>query len=187
MSGLQIHAADLAKLGQLALDRGRWQRERLIAESWFEESLNAATAHDPTSGLLWWLIPENVFLVIDDENFRALGDAGVDPAFLARMEPLKGRYDSRDEVFAAIARTFGDEWRPTFAEALGSRMGLLVGVETGEIIGYRADGYLGQYIIIYPAQRLVAVRLVTSSPAYDHNTDGFREFGELVRGLTLPR
>lgn len=32
-----------------------------------------------------------------------------------------------------------------------------------------------------------AVRMVTSSPAYDHDTDGFREFEELVWELTPPR
>lgn len=55
--------------------------------------------------------------------------------------------------------------------------------ENGSIIGYRADGYLGQYLVIYPEQELVAVRLVEQSAGYDPESDGVREFQELVRTL----
>jgi CubicO group peptidase (beta-lactamase class C family) len=184
MSGLQIHAADLAKLGQLALDRGRWQGEQLIAESWFDESLRAAIELEPLSGLLWWLIPDGeMSLVIDAENIRALRDVGVDDAFLAQAERLQGRYGSGYELLAAYASVFGDDWRPTIMEALGPHGNLLFRREIGEIIGYNANGYLGQYIVVYPAERLVAVRMVTNSAAYDEATDGFIEIEKLVRAL----
>jgi CubicO group peptidase (beta-lactamase class C family) len=55
--------------------------------------------------------------------------------------------------------------------------------EGGPVVGYRADGYLGQYLVIYPAERLVGVRMVASSPAYDPDTDGFREFQAMLRDL----
>lgn len=183
MAGLQIHAADLAKLGQLTLDRGLWEGERLIDESWFDESLRATTSLSPYSGLLWWLIPEKLVRVIDAETIRALREAGVDEAVLARVEPLKGRYESADELIAAYRSAFGDDWRTAIMDALGPHWNLLVRAKVGEIVGYRADGYLGQFIIIYPAERLVAVRMVASSPAYREETDGFVEFQELVRGL----
>ena len=38
MSGLQIHAADLAKVGQMMLDGGTWRGERIVSESWIEAS-----------------------------------------------------------------------------------------------------------------------------------------------------
>jgi CubicO group peptidase (beta-lactamase class C family) len=78
-----------------------------------------------------------------------------------------------------------------FAESLSPGSDLSGGVgllwwlirQADDIIGYRADGYLGQYLIIYPDQELVAVRLVAQNPAYNPETDGFREFQALVRDL----
>lgn len=58
--------------------------------------------------------------------------------------------------------------------------------QDGQIVGYGADGYLGQYLVIYPEHGLVAVRLVAQSPAYDPETDGFRDFQDLVRSLVSP-
>jgi CubicO group peptidase (beta-lactamase class C family) len=120
MAGLQILPADLARLGQLVLDRGRVGSEQVIAESWFDQSLRPGSELSGRVGLLWWLI----------------------------REP-------------------GTDGEPG----------------AGPIVGYRADGYLGQYLVIYPAQRLVGVRMVASSPAYDPGTDGFQEFQELLRAL----
>jgi CubicO group peptidase (beta-lactamase class C family) len=53
----------------------------------------------------------------------------------------------------------------------------------GSVTGYRADGLLGQYLVVYPAERLVAVRMVAASPAYDPTTDTFPDFQGLVRQL----
>jgi hypothetical protein len=47
-------------------------------------------------------------------------------------------------------------------------------------IGYKAEGWLGQYIIIYPAKKLVACRMVRESPAYNQQTDEFRDFEQYV-------
>lgn len=116
MAGLQVYAEDLAALGQLVLQRGLWEGERLIDDSWFDQSLRPGSGLDDDVGLLWWLIRED-----------------------------------------------------------------------GEVIGYRADGYLGQYLVIYPEEGLVAVRMVAGSPAYDPESDGFRSFETLVRDLVPGR
>ncbi len=55
MAGLKLKAADLARLGQLALDHGRWQGEQLINADWFEESFAPATEHSARVGLIWFL------------------------------------------------------------------------------------------------------------------------------------
>lgn len=183
MSGLQIHAEDLAKLGQLVLDRGSWKGEQLIAERWFEESLRAGSPHAPTSGLLWWLTPSRVTFVVDDAQLRSLRDAGVDPAFMARAERVRGRYASWVEFEAALTDVFGDDAAATVAATLDP-LGLdLHRIEYEEFIGYNANGYLGQFLVIFPTKGLVGVRMVESSPAYDPETDGFYAFIGLVYGL----
>jgi CubicO group peptidase (beta-lactamase class C family) len=123
MAGLQILPEDLARLGQLVLDRGRVGEQQIIDESWFDEALAPGSDLSHGVGLLWWLI----------------------------RDPAPAGHDG-----------------------------------PGPIAGYRADGYLGQYLVIYPAERLVAVRMVAASAAYDPETDGFADFQRLVRGLVPP-
>jgi CubicO group peptidase (beta-lactamase class C family) len=55
--GLQLRSRDLAKLGQLYLDGGRWSSQRIISPGWVEKSLNshANAREDIDYGYLWWL------------------------------------------------------------------------------------------------------------------------------------
>lgn len=183
MAGLQIHAADLARLGQLVLDRGRWQGEQLIAESWFDESLRPGSPHAATSGLLWWLIPADTTAVIDDARIQQLREAGVDSAFVAAVARVRGRYESMDSLAAALAGTLGEDWRSVVNNTLGPLGIPLARSEYGPVIGYQANGYLGQYLVIFPEKRLVAVRMVEGSASYNPQTDGFRNFFDLVYAL----
>jgi CubicO group peptidase (beta-lactamase class C family) len=116
MAGLQIHPEDLAKLGQLVLQRGEWQGERLIDETWFERSLSPGSEHNPAAGLLWWLIRDGA-------------------------------------------------------------------AEEDDVAGALASGFLGQYLVIYPEERLVGVRMIEGGPGYDPDRDGFGDFPRLLRTL----
>ncbi len=113
MSGLVIRAGDLARLGQLALDRGRFGDEQLIDAEWFEQSFVPASEHSARLGLIW-------FLMRDDED---------------------------------------------------------------NIVGASHSGYLGQWLGLYFEERIVGVRMVRQSPAYDPETDAFPEFLSLLPTL----
>ena len=52
--GVEIHAEDQARIGQLMLHGGVWERERLLRDDWIAESLTPC-ALNPSYGLLWWL------------------------------------------------------------------------------------------------------------------------------------
>lgn len=90
---LVMRPIDLAKIGQLVLDRGMWRGERLLSEEWMTAMLGPGQDLYDGCGLLWWR----------DGRKRADG--------------------------------------------------------TREVLAYRADGYLGQYIIVVPDKRMVAVRM----------------------------
>jgi len=129
MAGLQIHARDLARLGQLALDRGRWNDEQLIDASWFRESFSRATGEAEPAGML------------------------------AESAPVIGLL-----WFLHVAQEDGEE----------------------HVVGASHAGFLGQYLVLDFTNRLVAVRMIESSPAYDPETDGFRSFPDKVRSLVDP-
>ena len=58
MAGLQMHGYDLAKLGQLVLQKGSWNGEHLIDEKWIDAMLNKTPPDTKTYGLLWWRNPQ---------------------------------------------------------------------------------------------------------------------------------
>jgi CubicO group peptidase (beta-lactamase class C family) len=52
--GIEIHAEDQARIGQLMLRRGSWNGARVLPEQWIAESRKPC-ALNPNYGLLWWL------------------------------------------------------------------------------------------------------------------------------------
>ncbi len=175
MSGLQILPRDLAKLGQLVLQRGEWQGHPLIAPEWFEESLRAGQAFAPNCGLLWWLISDREERVADDEFIARLEAASVDAAFVEKMRAMRGRY-SLPDYRARLAEAFGPAWIDEINRHLTPR--LRPRAEMGETLGYAARGYLGQYLLVFPEPRIVVVRM------YDGRQAEGVDFPE-IDGLSL--
>jgi CubicO group peptidase (beta-lactamase class C family) len=183
MAGLQIFPADLAKIGQLVLNRGRWNGHTLIAESWFDLTLRPGQEFEPTSGLLWLILYDRVSYVVDDDQIHKLMARGVGADFLRKVSTVKGRYESRSDYEAALRRAFGERWRQEIAAVLEPLSLSLARKEPGKPIGYYSEGYLGQYLIILPEEHLVVVRMIRWRDGYDEKTDTFSEILELAPKL----
>lgn len=59
-SGLRLRARDLAKIGQLVLQRGRWEDRQLVPADWLKASFQAhadAESEELQYGYHWWLGP----------------------------------------------------------------------------------------------------------------------------------
>ena len=57
VGSLELRSRDMAKLGQLVLDEGRWQGRRVVSAEWIRESTRAHVAEtfgDLRYGYLWW-------------------------------------------------------------------------------------------------------------------------------------
>lgn len=70
--GLTLSPMDLAKLGQLYLDGGVWNGQRLVSERWVRESTAEQSRwaeRDLPYGYLWWVLPQG-------HGFAAMGDGG---------------------------------------------------------------------------------------------------------------
>lgn len=93
--GLCLSAADMAKLGQLCLQNGTWNGQKIISSEWLKEMLSlrrieSGTFSGISYGYLWWIVhpKRNVY--------AAIGDSGnviyVDP---------------NEKVLAAASASFG--------------------------------------------------------------------------------
>ena len=70
--GLTLSPMDLAKLGQLYLDGGIWNGQRLVSERWVRESTAEQSRwaeRDLPYGYPWWVLPQG-------HGFAAMGDGG---------------------------------------------------------------------------------------------------------------
>ncbi len=64
-TGLRIRPRDMAKIGQLALQKGLWEGRRLVSREWIAESTRAQTAGiagAPNYGYQWWIRPGGRYL-----------------------------------------------------------------------------------------------------------------------------
>ena len=53
----------MARFGQLALNKGKWNNEQIINESYFTESINSSQNINPSYGYLWWLNGKSSYMV----------------------------------------------------------------------------------------------------------------------------
>jgi CubicO group peptidase (beta-lactamase class C family) len=69
--GLVLKPSDMLKIGQLLLNKGKWNGQQLISEKWLLESTTQKVQWKNLKyGYLWWVIDEN------EHSFAALGDGG---------------------------------------------------------------------------------------------------------------
>lgn len=185
MSGLKLNAIDFAKFGQLILDKGMWNGKRMVSEKWIEDSMKPGQPYEPLCGLLWWLKPDYTHYLIDDKKLKELEAAGLDKSFLEKLAPLNGReFESLSGYENALSEVLGPDWRKVLEGQKLREKGLTLSRRIyGDAVGYSANGYLGQYLVIYPKERLVAVRQIRASKSYNNETDGFNDFMDLVRAL----
>jgi CubicO group peptidase (beta-lactamase class C family) len=55
---LQLHPRDLAKIGQMLLQRGRWRGQRIVPEAWIESATRAHVeriSNNDHYGYFWWV------------------------------------------------------------------------------------------------------------------------------------
>lgn len=70
--GLTLSPVDMAKIGQLFLNKGNWNGERIISEKWVVESTSEQSRWKQRNlpyGYLWWVNEQN-------NGYAAMGDGG---------------------------------------------------------------------------------------------------------------
>lgn len=68
--GLRLRAIDMAKIGMLVLDKGRWQGRQVVPQRWVEQMTSPAVS--PNFGYYWWI--NNI--VQDEPEYDAMGFKG---------------------------------------------------------------------------------------------------------------
>ncbi|PWS26144.1 hypothetical protein DHW03_15220 [Pedobacter yonginense] len=180
MSGCQITPPDFVKIGLLVLNNGKYGQQTIVNENAMAELLNPASVF-MGYGMLWWLDYENTTSVIDDSVITRLRKQGVDKNFIAKVELMKGSYKN-GEYLTALKKVFGEQAVDTLNAYLIPYGAEMRRREFGGAIKYRADGYLGNYIIVDPKTKIVAIRMI-SYDSYKEPEDGFPDFKNIVKKI----
>jgi CubicO group peptidase (beta-lactamase class C family) len=56
-------ARSMARFGLLALNKGKWNNEQIVAESFFNESISTSQNINPSYGYLWWLNGKTSYMI----------------------------------------------------------------------------------------------------------------------------
>lgn len=181
---LSITSDELVKIGQLVLDKGIRNGTRLISEEWINLSLQPGQPHVGNCGLLWWIIPQRTDYIVDDIFLAELKGAGIAPEIIERFEGLKGRYADVNIPAEKLRAAFGEDWEEFLDREFYPHFPARSRREySPEIIGYKAEGWLGQYIIIYPDKGIVAARMVRTPENNEAVPDEMQDFEKYVYNL----
>jgi CubicO group peptidase (beta-lactamase class C family) len=190
LAGLHLLPQGLARIGELVLGEGELGGKRILPRDWVRKvTLEPAPLSPPHKRLamLWWLLPEWTERTIDEGVIAGWRDAGVDPAFIDKLAPLSGkRFRSSLEFVEALRRATGDPKLERLQSELGDRKLSDARYGFGPILGTTATGSLGQFLVIIPRDRLVAVRMRRAPAGAADKADiekGFPDFPDRVVGL----
>ncbi len=90
--GLTLTPMDMAKIGQLYLNRGKWNNKQIVSTKWIDNSTKKHSRwekHNLPYGYLWWIIDE------EEKICAAMGDGGNVIYF-----------DGKKEIVVSIASLF---------------------------------------------------------------------------------
>lgn len=180
MSGCQVKPMDFIKLGLLVLNNGIYNGKEVISSQSMKEILTPCEQY-MGYGTLWWIDYEKTISIVDDNSVNTLIAAGIGKEFTEKVEKMKGVYYSDEEYIAKIQNVFGDNPWEYINNTLGTNLKIRRKEFSGNIT-YRADGFLGNYIIVDPKNKIVAIRMI-SGESYESENDSFGDFKNMVLKL----
>jgi CubicO group peptidase (beta-lactamase class C family) len=157
---LMIEPVELAKVGQLMLQDGVWEGRRVLPQAWVAQSTAPSQPYHEGCGLLWWLHGPRAWS-LREELFASWEEAGVAQDVIARVRPLVGRaFASEDALTRARDARLTPDQRRELRRLLDARRAEPARVAlTGAPTAYYAKGWVGQWLVVVPSRRLVAVRM----------------------------
>jgi CubicO group peptidase (beta-lactamase class C family) len=158
---LILDVRDLAKVGQLMLNGGVWKGKRVLSKTYIDQATKASAITESSGascGWLWWNV--DPWFTLTENSLERLRKGNYTEVAIDRVRPLLG-----------AAWPNYREMEFDFVEAMGGERGFneMPSVDLQSLadnaakperqIGFYANGWGGQWLLILPKQQLVAARL----------------------------
>ncbi len=152
--GIALTARDLARIGSLMLDGGRWGDEQIVPQKWVQASGRADDA-PPGHGLLWWIRRGRGRVLIPTAELPGLSVRVGNPGVLADLAGRK--FTTHGALWMEVGSHLDAPARLRMADLIALGKAPFV-EEAGPWLGFAADGWLGQQLIVFPKHGVIAVR-----------------------------
>lgn len=194
MSHLTLNALDLTKVGMLLASDGCWHGHRLLAKEWLNFMTQSSQPYTPFYGPLWWLGYYSMSIYWDANLLKIYAEAGIPIEYVRSIESLDGRMLKFEGhvCYGNFVQQCIPQLEPCFGSALAvidffnliEAKGLTLGRwEVGKIKSLSARGHLGQQLIIFPEENVVAVRLSNKCGEAVSSADTFSELESWIAML----
>jgi CubicO group peptidase (beta-lactamase class C family) len=192
-AGFRLLARDLAKFGQLMASGGVYNGKRFFEQRWVDSSIASSQAVNPQIGLAWHRYSGRdsvIYFYVDSAQLEFFRNHGMADSIINQLKPIINEpFSNPDQFSARMKNIFGANWKQIMASATksfpnGERDFWKAKKIEGELKGYYHSGSWGNYLVIVPELKLVAVRVVKRDEEYNRDTDLFGEFVSRAFELT---
>ncbi len=180
MSGLSLTAIDLSKIGQMMLNGGIWQGQKIVSSDWIVKSTNTGVSANPWYGLLWWLLFDKVSLHVptaDEAQYFHMS-----PQLVQTIRSLHGKQFEAKNLDRDCKQAMGGDLFRQWSAAMQD--GFRAIAKEPPPIGFKAEGFMGQNLIVLTQPQLVVVRQI-SKENYKSADDDFPDLVDCVKALTV--
>lgn len=186
---MKIRPMDMAKVGQMLLDGGKWNGKQVVPASYVAAVSEQSNPYEPTYGLLWWRGAPVLSIGVTSDLVAQWKGYGLSDDIAAKLTTLVGTaYPSWAAYVEAVRATLTRDQYAYWANLLttGNHIPYSRNLAVGPMGYYVAAGWLGQFLVIVPDKGLVGVRMRrnrTSDYSSPTEVDGYPGFAADVVAL----
>lgn len=186
-----VRPIDLAKLGQLMLNGGEWNGQRILSTDWVRSATSPGQPWFEAWGQLWWRHAEYDYS-LSSASLEVWRDLDVETKHMDAVKGLVGRrFPDRKSILEAVAAAVG----PTEFDDVKRKLESTTTrapfdkLQRGDLRAYYGEGWLGQYLVVVPDAGIVAVRMraLDEVAQRDPMKDAFGSFPAEVARLAHSR
>ena len=118
--GIKLLPMDLAKFGQLMLNKGKWNTHQILAERWVDSALKPSQNINPNIGLIWNLLYQRTgSFHLNIDTLKKLAKQQPNDSLLIALNSLVGINFRHDQEFMlAMSKVAGSGWESMLSELL---------------------------------------------------------------------
>lgn len=165
--GLMIRPLDLAKVGQVILDGGTWNGSQVIPNDWIATVFAQSQQPEPDYGLGWWRLGNATNVSITQELLDQWRSMGLSTSITSPLEAIADKsYTSTSALYSDVHNLVGDSLYAVVRDLIANGDHFPpYRIQGFTSVGNEAEGWLGQYLVIFPSKNLVGVRMRRPFPS----------------------